>query len=272
MDHTGHRERLRDRFCRSGLEALADHEKLELLLTYAIPRKDTKPAAYALINRFGSLHAVLQADTEDLIHVEGIGPSAAVLISMMLPLFRAYRMSAEKETHCIRDTRQAVCCCEALLEGETVEKFYVICLNASLEKINTVLIAQGDVTEVRVYMRHLVSALTQCGAACAIIAHNHPGGIPQPSEADIRLTQNIETVLGGMEIRLLDHIIVGAKGSFSFQRAGLMKRTSGDGKEKSASAGQDIFFADNMTYMLSDDVQIMEKDACREKQSGRSPQ
>ena len=227
MEHDGHRERLRQRFRRAGLEAFAPHEILELLLTYAIPRRDVKPIAYALLGRFGSLHAVLQANVEELMQVDGVGESAAVLIAMMAPLFRAYRQSAVQDVPEIKNGYQAVSYCEALFDGERYEKFYVIALDARMRRINTILISTGDVTEVRVYARHVISALTQCSAMGAVITHNHPSGTAQPSVEDIMLTNAIGQLLDGLGIRLYDHIIVSPAESFSFHRGGLIGADDG---------------------------------------------
>lgn len=227
MDHDGHRERLRQRFRSAGLDAFAPHEALELLLTYAIPRRDVKPIAYQLMNRFGSLHAVLKASVDELKQVEGVGESAAILIAMIAPLFRAYRKSAEQDTPEIKNGIQAVRCCEALFEGERYENFYVIALDARMRRLNTVLIATGDVTEVRVYARHVVSALTQCNAVGAVITHNHPSGSARPSAEDIALTSAIAQLLDQVGIRLYDHVIVGTEESFSFHRGGLIGADDG---------------------------------------------
>lgn len=227
MDHEGHRERLRERFRNAGLDSFAPHEVLELLLTYAIPRRDVKPIAYALISRFGSLHGVLQASCRELCQVEGVGESSAVLIAMMAPLFRAYRRSALEDMPEIKNGYQAVRCCEALLEGERYEKFYVIALDARMRHIHTALISEGDVTEVRVYARHILNALTGCSAVGAILTHNHPSGTAQPSAEDIALTNSIAQLLDGVNIKLYDHIIVAPRESFSFQRGGLLGADDG---------------------------------------------
>lgn len=268
MEHDGHRARLRERFRRSGLEAFADHEKLELLLTYAIPRKDTKAIAYALMRRFGSFHAVLQADEKELSAIDGIGETAATLLCLMIPMFRAYRMSMENETGEIRDTGQAVRWCEAILEGEKYEKFVVLCLDARMRKINAVPIARGDVTEVKVYVRHIVSALTQCGAAGAIITHNHPGGSPQPTEEDIRLTGKIDKLLEEVGIRLYDHIIVGEKESLSFYRSGLLHSEAADSKNKKDTARQGWQQEDRCRYDCSFGAENEREGLCGYKTDG----
>ena len=228
QEHEGHRERLRQRFKKAGMDAFAPHEVLELLLTYAIPRRDTKPIAYALLRRFGSFHAVLQATVEELMQVDGMGESAAILVSMMMPLFRAYRSSAEEDIPEIKNGFQAVRYCESLFEGERYEKFYVVCLDTRMRRLNTVLISSGDVTEVRVYARLVLNALTQCNAMGAVLAHNHPSGTAQPSASDVELTNAIQILLDGVGIRLYDHVIVSGKESFSFRRGGLLGGTGGE--------------------------------------------
>ena len=221
--HDGHRERLRERYLRTGLDAFAEHEVLELLLTYAIPRRDTKPIAYALLKRFGSLHRVLQATPQELMKTDGIGEGAAVFINMMIPLFRAYRHSLESEKPEMKTSEQAIRYCEGLFEGERVEKFYVICLDAQMNRINTVLISSGDISEVRVYARHVLHAVTQCDAMGAVIAHNHPSGTAMPSDDDAQLTGTIASLLNGVGIKLYDHLIISPEETFSFRRGGLIK-------------------------------------------------
>lgn len=222
MDPQGHRSRLRERFFNAGLEAFAPHEVLELLLTFAIPRRDTKPLAYALITKFGSLHAVLQATPQELMNVSGIGENAATLISMMMPLFRAYHQSIEKELPVLKNLEQCAHYCKGLFQGERYEKLYVICLDSRMRRLNTVLISSGDVSEVHVYSRHVLSAVSSCNATGVIITHNHPGGTALPSNEDIALTDAITLLLKGIDVIMYDHIIVSPLDTFSFRKAGFL--------------------------------------------------
>ncbi len=223
MDHEGHRKRLRDRFSAAGLEAFAPHEVLELLLTYAIPRRDTKPIAYALITRFGSLHAVLQASVQELMQVDGIGENAATLLSMMMPLFRAYHKSAEEEMPTLKNLQQCLTYCKGLFSGERYEKLYVICLDGRMRRINTVLISSGDVNQVPVFARHVLSAASQCNASGMIITHNHPNGSAHPSSEDIELTEALAQILSGISVTLYDHIIVAPTEIYSFRQERLLE-------------------------------------------------
>ena len=223
MDHEGHRKRLRDRFATAGLESFAPHEILELLLTFAIPRRDTKPIAYALMTHFGSLHAVLQASVQDLMRVEGIGENAATLLSMMMPLFRAYHKSAEEEQPVLKNLQQCVNYCRGLFSGERYEKLYAVCLDGRMRRINTVLISTGDVNEVPVFARHVLNAASRCNASGMILTHNHPNGMAQPSSEDILLTDALYQILSGINVVLFDHVIVSPSDTYSFKQGGLLE-------------------------------------------------
>lgn len=222
MDHEGHRKRLRERFAAAGLEAFAPHEVLELLLTYAIPRRDTKPIAYALMTKFGSLHAVLQAPVRELMQVDGVGENAATLLSMMMPLFRAYHKSAEEDQPELKNLQQCLTYCRGLFSGERYEKLYVVCLDGRMRRINTVLVSSGDVNEVPVFARQVLSVASSCNASGMIIAHNHPSGTAAPSMEDVEMTQALSQILSGISVVLYDHIIVSPTDVYSFNRAGLI--------------------------------------------------
>lgn len=222
MDHEGHRKRLRDRFSSAGLDAFASHEVLELLLTYAIPRRDTKPIAYALITKFGSLHAVLQASVPELMQVDGIGENAATLLSMMMPLFRAYHKSAEQDQPTLKNLQQCLTYCRGLFSGERYEKLYVICLDGRMRRINTVLISSGDIDEVPVFARQVLSTVSSCNASGLIMTHNHPNGTASPSNEDIVLTNALSQILSGINVVLYDHIIVSPSDVYSFRRDGIL--------------------------------------------------
>ena len=218
--HTGHRERMRQRFERdSGMNGFAPHEALELLLTYAIPRKDTNPIAHRLIERFGSLHAVLEAPADELTAVPEIGQRAAQLITMLLPMFRLYENDRLKARVRLDSYRLVRDYCAALYHGVTVEKFYLLSLDSRLQLIDARVIAEGTLDEVPVYPREIVATLLRLNAAGAVISHNHPGQTSAPSEADIALTRRLRRVLDDLGIPLHDHVIVGTDGTYSFAQA-----------------------------------------------------
>jgi DNA repair protein RadC len=220
-EHDGHRQRLRNRFEAEGFDGFAPHEALELLLTYAIPRLDTNPLAHQLIRHFGSLQNVLEASLRDLLQVKGIGKSAAVLISMQLPLARMYQLNRLNERVSVSDRAKLDLYCNSLIGSARNERFYVICLDARMRVLNCDLIAEGDIGEVTVYPRLVLSSLLSVNASGAILLHNHPSGDPLPSREDILLTEKIAGVLSGVGITLFDHIIVSGGNNYSFRETGI---------------------------------------------------
>jgi DNA repair protein RadC len=218
----GHRQRLRDRFARAGFDGFAAHEALELLLTYAIPRRDTKPLAYALIDRFGSLQGVLAATSADLCAVPGIGQSAATLIGMMLPFMRLYQLGAANESPILAAGDGMKRYCRALMLGERYERLWLLALDPAGKLLLKTLISSGDEGETAVYPRLIVAALLRCGAAGAVLCHNHPGMDAAPSQADKDMTRALNALLIPLSIRMLDHIIVADHSIFSFRDNGFM--------------------------------------------------
>jgi len=221
-EHAGHRQRLRDRYARAGFDGFAPHEVLELLLTYAIPRRDTKPIARALLGRFGSLAGVLAAEKAELMAVPGIGEQAATLLTMLLPLMRLYQQSQLEQMPDLSRAEQRRAYCRALLMGERYERLYVLALDASGRLLGKRLISSGDEGETAVYPRLIVSALLRAGAAGAVLCHNHPDGNSAPSRADIEMTKALAHMLRPLGIALHDHLIVGADSCLSLAAQGLM--------------------------------------------------
>ena len=221
-EHAGHRKRLRERYARAGFDGFAPHEVLELLLAYAIPRRDTKPIARALLGRFGSLAGVLAAEKAELMAVPGIGEQAATLLTMLLPLMRLYQQSQLEEMPDLSRTEQRHAYCRALLMGERYERLYVLALDASGRLLGKRLISSGDEGETAVYPRLIVSALLSAGAAGAVLCHNHPDGNPAPSRADMEMTTALAQMLRPLGIALHDHLIVGASDCVSLTERGML--------------------------------------------------
>ncbi|MDD4081122.1 MAG: DNA repair protein RadC [Eubacteriales bacterium] len=221
MEHTGHRVRLKARFSQAGFMGFAPHEALELLLTYAIPRRDVNPLAHQLLRHFGSFPRVLEASVEDLQAVPGMGAHAATLVAMLLPLFRLYRQGLVEEKSRSDDTDH-LALCQALLMGEKVERFYVLALDKKGKLLGHSRVSSGDDGETAVYPRIIIQALLRFGAGACVLAHNHPSGELKPSQADIRLTKALAQMMLPLDIALSDHVIVGGDGVFSFAREGLL--------------------------------------------------
>ena len=220
--HEGHRQRLTQRYVSGGLEGFEEHEILELLLFYAVPRVDTNPIAHRLIERFGSLAGVLEAVPKDLEEVEGIGPRAAAFLTMMPDLLRSYEKSRLGKRPVIRSVKDACDYAKTLLFGKPYEQFYMVWLGTQGRVIHCERLSEGSITESPVYVSKVAAAALRHHAAKGFIAHNHPGGTPKPSRADIETTQAVLRALSTLGIELIDHVIVSDGQTFSFRADSLI--------------------------------------------------
>ncbi|MDO5022253.1 MAG: DNA repair protein RadC [Eubacteriales bacterium] len=220
--HTGHRERLRKRFFQVGLRGFSEHEVLELLLTFVIPRKDTNPIAHALIKRFGSLHKVLEANLQELKETDGIGDNAAALIMLMLPLMRQYLISRQKEQRVLKDISAYKAYARSLLIGEIYEHFEAVAIDAKGSIIANKRIASGDEGLAVIPIRRLMSFLLSSGAYAVLLAHNHPQGEAVPSPDDIKMTHKIQSLCLSLGIKTADHIIIANTKAYSFRENNLL--------------------------------------------------
>ena len=235
--HVGHRERIRQRFREQGLTGFAEHEVLELLLTFAIARKDVNPLAHELIAQFGSLSAVLEADESELMRVKGVGENTAALITLMPELFGVYRRSAMGDRPRVTNYAEAKAYCKSLFMGAHEELVYVLCLDQNGRVIHPALLRRGTVNEVNIYPREVVEMVIRYHAHAIMLTHNHPSGTAQPSQADIDVTARIARALEAINVSLTDHLILSGDEVYSMIRelAGLRdvqaKQTeaSGDG-------------------------------------------
>ena len=211
--HDGHREKMRRRFLTGGLDSFADHEALELLLYYAIPRRDTNPIAHALMEHYGSLAAVLSAPAEDLARVEGVGASAAVLLRLVPQLCRKARISeAERET-VLRTTERAGAYLLERFADERHEVVYQLCLDRKGKLLTCKRLGEGGIASAELDIRKAVENAILSSASTVILAHNHPSGVALPSQEDYAATDRIRAALATVNICLRDHIIV-ADGDF----------------------------------------------------------
>ncbi len=222
MVHEGHRQRLRDRFIQEGLDGFAPHEVLELLLCYAIPQRNVNPLAHELLAHFGSLHRVFEATPEQLQEVDGIGPYAASFLHLMAPLSRRIENSRMGQKPRLQNRGEAQAYCVNLLSGLHHEHFYLLALDAQMFLTGTVLIGQGSVSEVPAYPRLAVEAAIKHNAHSVILCHNHPGGSTEPSEADLQATYRLAEVLSGIDVPVMDHLIVAGGQAGSLVQMGYM--------------------------------------------------
>ncbi|MBI4703578.1 MAG: DNA repair protein RadC [Deltaproteobacteria bacterium] len=219
--HAGHRTRLRQRFVEEGLDAFADHQVLELLLFFAIPRRDTNELAHALLRRYGSLAGVLDADPFDLAQTEGVGEAAATLLSLVPALARRYSVDrARRERQALTTSERAAEFLVPLMAGRTAEVFYVVCLDTQCRVIVPALVVEGLPDRAHIEPRQAVEAALRYKAHSVVLAHNHPTGRARPTSADHRVTQALVSAFGAIGIAVRDHLIVAGEDWYSFSRSG----------------------------------------------------
>lgn len=210
----GHRERLRKTYMENGLDAFHDHQVLELILTYALPRVDTNPIAHRLLKRYGSLRAVFEAKTEDLMTVDGIGEKAAVLLKLMGDTARRSAKSDARRCR-INNSLDAMELAMTLFDEQRYESVYLISLNNAREVIHIDKVSSGTVANAALYTRIIVECALRHGAKSAILVHNHPSGDLTPSVQDIEATDAVAKALSAIETVLDDHIIVSRDDAYS---------------------------------------------------------
>ncbi|MEN8614938.1 DNA repair protein RadC [Dehalogenimonas sp. THU2] len=226
----GHRNRLRERFRKMGLSSLADYEAVELLLTLGTPRRDCKPAAKAAIKKFKTLRGVLEASADDLQEVDGIGPANSVAIRLIAEaaqeLLRTKAVEQKWPENCATP-QQVYDYLYSSMCGLKKEVFKVIYLNNQNRVVEIVEIedhSRGTVNASVVWVREVVEGALRHGAAAMIFVHNHPSGVPAPSQQDRDITRDLVFAAATMNIRTLDHIIIGDNCYHSLASEGLMDR------------------------------------------------
>lgn len=211
--HKGHRERLKARFLEEGLDNFTDIQALELLLFYAIPQKDTNPIAHALLDHFGSLSRVLEADVEELKKVPGISDHSATLLALVTELGRYYQVDCARRVE-VLTTLDA---CGAYLVprffGRSNETVFLLCLDAKCKVLCCKEIGEGSVNSTSISIRKVVETALSANATTVVLAHNHPSGVALPSSEDVQTTRRIAAALSAVEVHLADHIVV-AEGDY----------------------------------------------------------
>ena len=220
--HDGHRQRKKEQFLQHGLSAFADHEALELLLFYAIPRQDVNPTAHLLLEHFGSLEAVLAASTEELEQIPGVGRSAAALIRLVPQLVRRAKASSAATVKILDTTERIGAFFLDQYVAQNREVIYLLCLDAKGRMLGCHTIGEGDVASAQLQLRSVVEIALRSNAVLAALAHNHPSGVAFPSQADRIATGQIKSALETIGVTLVDHIVVADDDYISFRHAGLL--------------------------------------------------
>ncbi len=215
--YLGHRERLRERYRDQGESALADYELLELLLFRLIPRRDTKPIAKALIDRFGTLGGVFGASPALLQEVKGIGETVAFELKLMATISQRMLKRELREKKVLSSWSSVIDYCHAVMAYESTEQFRILFLDKRNTLIADEVQGRGTVDHTPVYPREVVKRALELSATAIILVHNHPSGDPTPSRADIDMTHMIINSARSLGITVHDHIIIGKDGHASLK-------------------------------------------------------
>lgn len=223
--HGAHRSRMRERFDKQGMDGLQDHEVLEMLLYYSVPRADTNPTAHRLLKAFGTLHGVLEARPEALTQVEGVGQRSAQLIGFVRELAKRYETDrVENEMRDIPLTTSELIGAYIMPRflGMTEERSLAVCTDQKGKILCVEELGKGTIRATEISVRRLAEAAMRVGAASVIIAHNHPSGFAAPSHDDLVATRRIREAMNGIGVRLRDHIIVAGDDFVSLRDSNLL--------------------------------------------------
>lgn len=220
--HAGHRERLKARFMKVGMDGLADHEILELLLFGGVPRKDTKPIAKAMIARFGSFEEAIAAPADQLRAFDHVGDGAVAIIKAVEAAAIRLAQKTVLKKPVISSWSALIDYCKTAAARAPEEQFRLMLLDRKNRLIDDVVMSEGTVDHTAVYVREVVKLAVAARASAVILMHNHPSGDPTPSRADIDMTKAIQAALKTIPIAVHDHLIVGRTGHASFKQLGLL--------------------------------------------------
>lgn len=220
--YMGHRKRLKQRFLQGGNENVPDYELLELLLFLAQPRGDMKPLAKALLEECGSFAAVIAATPEKLKRIKGMGLSSIVALKTIQEGVRRVLREELREQPLLNSTEKVAEYCHALMAHLEIEQFRILFLDRKNYLIADEVQQTGTLDHTPLYPREVVRRALDLSAGALIMVHNHPTGDPTPSTADIEVTKNLQLAAQQLEIRVLDHFIIGKYGHISFREKGLL--------------------------------------------------
>ena len=222
LSHLGHRQRLRARFRRAGADGLQEYELLELILFRAVPRQDVKPLAKSLLARFGNLSAIFGAPAEQLRELKGMTDNIISDLHLVQAVAEQIGQSRVINRPVIASWRALKAYCRTRMAEKQVEELHVLFLNNQNQLIEDKIMSTGTVNHTQIYPREVVKRALMLNAMGMIIVHNHPGGDPAPSRADIRMTNELKAMLAPLGLELHDHLIIGRDGEASFKTLGLL--------------------------------------------------
>ncbi len=212
--HSGHRSRIRARIMKNGFEGFEDYQILEYFLSICIPRRDTNELAHSLINEFGSLNGVLDANYDFLSKIDGVGESTALFLTTLPQLFQVYNCSMNKIKRQFSSTTATALYCESLLKYCKNEEMHILLLDNKSDLIKSIKVGAGTINQVKVTLRQITEHALKYNASAVVITHNHPNGNASPSLDDNIFTKTAMLSLMLNGISLLDHIIIASNGEF----------------------------------------------------------
>jgi len=219
--HSGHRDRLRKKFLNNGFDGMEKHEVLELMLYYAIPRKDTNPVAHQLIDSFGSISAVFDAPIDKLKEA-GISENCAIYLKLIPEICRMYMDDKHNNKDKIIDIDNLGERVRHMFVGRDYEAVVLLLLDIKRKEVYCGVISKGSVSACEVYVRKIIELAVMYNAKFAVLSHNHPSGLALPSNDDIRTTARLYKALKLIDVALIDHIIVADDDYVSLKQSGLM--------------------------------------------------
>ncbi len=222
LSEAGHRARLRTRLLTVGPIALADHELVEMVLFLALPRRDTKPIARALISQFGSFASAISAPAHDLLGIDGLGEAGVAALKIVQAAAQRLAKAEVLYRPVLGNWDRLMEYLQSVLAREKVEQFHILFLDNRNRLLADEAQARGTVNHTPVYPREVVKRALELHATAIILVHNHPSGDPTPSEEDVIMTKEIKKAAAALSIVLHDHIIVGNGQWQSFRRTGLL--------------------------------------------------
>lgn len=206
--HAGHRQRLKERFLKDGLDNFEEHQVLELLLFYGIPQRDTNEIAHELIKKFGSLSRVLEATPEELSEVKYVGDNVTTLFQLITAVARYYQVSCAMREEILSTIDSCGKYLVPFFYQRPNETVFLLCLDAKCKVLGCKLVGEGSVNSANIPIRRVVEIALNTNATTVVLAHNHPSGLALPSADDIQTTLRLAKAMEAVEITLADHIVV----------------------------------------------------------------
>ena len=220
MIHDGHRQRLKKRFLEEGLEHFSEHQVLELMLFYCIPRQDTNPIAHALLDHFGSLEQVMEAPPSELQKVNGMGEASATFLSLLNSFCRYYQINRATNAVILNTVEDCGAYMAPFFYGRRNETVYLLCMDAKCKVLSCKEVGEGSVNSAAVPIRRIVEMALGSNATSVILAHNHPSGLAIPSGDDYLTTRQLAIALSAVDITLVDHLVMADSEYVSMRQSG----------------------------------------------------